>query len=226
MQCVILAAGRGTRMGELTETKPKPLIKVAGKPIIEHIVSALPSEITELIIIVGYKGDMIREYCGEQFLGRRVTYCEQENPVGGTGDALKCAKPVLTGKFLFMYGDDIHGAEAIERAVHSNHAMLSARSEYPERYGVLVQNEDGTLKEIIEKPSEPPSNLINIGGFVITTDIFNYPCNLSNSGECYVTDMLSLYAKDFPVQVLVQDTWIPIGYPEDIEKAERILSQK
>ncbi len=74
MQCVILAAGGGTRMRPLTLVRPKPLIIIASKPLIEHIVGALPSEIDSLIMVVCYKADMIRDYCGEIFLGRPVTY--------------------------------------------------------------------------------------------------------------------------------------------------------
>ncbi len=137
-----------------------------------------------------------------------------------------CAREVLHGKFLFMYGDDIHGREALEKAVQCEHAILGTYSDTPEKYGVLVPNEDGTLKAIIEKPTNPPSNIINIGGFVISESIFDYIVPVSASGEHYVTDMLTEYAKDNPVQILTQDVWIPVGYPEDIEKAEKMLCSK
>ncbi len=223
MQCVILCAGKGTRMQSLTEQCPKPLVKVLDKPILEYIVEALPSEIDELVLIVGYLKEQIIELCGDEYLGKKVTYCEQENFAGGTGDALVRAKDVLHGKFLFMYGDDIHGKETLKKAVAQEHAILGTYSETPERYGVLVPNEDSTLKAILEKPQNPPSNLINIGGFVITPDIFNYTVPVSHLGEILVTDMLTEYAKDHPVQILEQDLWIPIGYPEDVVKAEARL---
>ena len=70
MQCVILAAGEGTRMRPLTLAMPKPLVPVCGVPLIEHIVRPLPKVIDELIIVIGYKGEMIREYCGEEFMER------------------------------------------------------------------------------------------------------------------------------------------------------------
>lgn len=224
MQCVILCAGKGTRMRPLTDTCPKPLLRVAGRPILDHIIDALPDAIDEVILVVGYRKEQITEYCGDRHLGRTIRYCEQEDPAGGTGAALLCAKDMLTGKFLFMYGDDIHGKEVLERAVACDHAILSTRSEHPERYGVLVPHEGGTLKEIIEKPTVPPSDLINIGGFVLNTSIFEYEVPVSTSGELYVTDMLTEYAKDHPVRILEQDRWIPIGYPEDIGKAEKMLA--
>jgi UDP-N-acetylglucosamine diphosphorylase / glucose-1-phosphate thymidylyltransferase / UDP-N-acetylgalactosamine diphosphorylase / glucosamine-1-phosphate N-acetyltransferase / galactosamine-1-phosphate N-acetyltransferase len=213
-------------MRPLTDNCPKPLISVNGKPILEHIVSALPTEIDELVLIVGYLKEHIMVHCGDEYLGRKVTYCAQENFAGGTGDALKYARDVLRGKFMFMYGDDIHGSETLKQAVQEDHAILSTYSDTPEKFGVLVANEDGTLKEILEKPQHPPSNLINIGGFVINTSIFNYDVPVSNVGELYVTDMLTAYAKHNPVKILEQNLWIPLGCPADIEKAEKILAER
>lgn len=223
MQCVILCAGKGVRMKPLTDTCPKPLIRVQGKPILEHIVSALPSEIDEIVLIVGYLKEQIMDMCGDEYLGKKVVYRAQDNFAGGTGDALRCAEDVLHGKFMFMYGDDIHGSATLKRAIQEDHAILSTHSATPEKYGVLVPNPDGTLKEILEKPEHPPSDLINIGGFVINTSIFTYDTPVSTVGELYVTDMLSAYAKDNPVKILEQDLWLPIGYPEDIQKAEAVL---
>jgi glucose-1-phosphate thymidylyltransferase len=196
---------------------------VCGKPILEHIVGALPPQIDELVLIVGYRKEQIMEHCGVEYFGKTVTYCEQENFAGGTGEALMCARSVLHGKFLFMYGDDIHGKEALVRAIACDHAILGTYSDTPEKYGVLVPNVDGTLQSIIEKPKVPPSNLINIGGFVINESIFEYIVPVSASGELYVTDMLTEYAKEYPVQILEQETWIPIGCPEDIPRAEKLL---
>lgn len=213
-------------MQSLTDSLAKPLIKICGKTILDHIVEALPSEITDLVLVVGYRAEQIKEHCGEQFHGRSVTYVTQEDYAGGTGDALMCAKELLHGRFLFMYADDIHGKDALAKVVEEDHAMLGMISETPERFGVLVQNEDGTLKEIIEKPEHPTSNLVNIGGFVVTPDIFSYDVPVSHLGELLVTDMLTEYAKEHPVKIITQDVWLPIGYPEHIEAAEKVLCPK
>ncbi|MBP9836302.1 MAG: NTP transferase domain-containing protein, partial [Candidatus Pacebacteria bacterium] len=174
MQCVILAAGKGTRMRPLTETVPKPLVKVCGKPLLQHIVEALPVEIDEIILVVNYLEDQIRAFCGTEFCGRKVQYVTQANPSGGTGDALLCTKSLLKGRFLFMYADDIHGAKALEAVISHPYAMLAAHSHEPQHFGVIELNADGTLKSIQEKPEVPPSNFINIGGMVLDLDIFNY----------------------------------------------------
>ncbi len=223
MQCVIICAGKGTRMRPLTDTVPKPLILVCGKPILQHIVEALPSEITELILVVGYKKEQIEDFCGAEYCGKKVTYVTQGNFAGGTGDALLCTKGLVTGKFMFMFADDIHGKEALATLVTNEHAILSTHSDTPERFGVFVLNEDGTLKEIIEKPEVPPSNLISTGVFVAYPSIFEYPLHPSPSGELYATDLISQYTKDFPMQVIEQTEWLPIGYPEHIAQAEAML---
>ncbi|MCA9360313.1 NTP transferase domain-containing protein [Candidatus Nomurabacteria bacterium] len=225
MQCVILAAGKGTRMLPLTKTIPKPLIKVCGKPILDHIVEALPANITELVIVTNYLEEQIRAHCGEEFYGRKVTYVHQDNPAGGTGNALLCTKNLLTGKFIVLNGDDIHGAEALVEAVQEPYSILAVYSETPELFGVLEKNEDGTLKAIVEKPKEPTSNLVNTGGFVTDLALFENDVAVSDAGELYATDMLTQCASFKKVKIIEQKKWLPIGYPEDIKKAEYILEK-
>lgn len=227
MQCVILAAGKGTRMRPLTDIVPKPLITVSGKPILDHLIEALPSVVTEIILVTNYLEEQIRSRYGDHWHGRSVTYVTQDNSSGGTGAALLCAKDVVTGKFLLLNGDDIYGAQGLERLVGINQGLFAYRVDQPKRFGVLVQNEDGTLLEIIEKPEHPPSNLVNIGGYVLQPQIFEYETAVDQRlGEILVTDMVTKFAVDFPMQVIEQELWIPIGYPEDIKKAEAILGAK
>lgn len=211
-------------MMPLTENTPKPLIEVCGTPLIEHIVAALPSEITELVLVVNYLEEQIRAFCGNEYMGRSVTYVVQEDPKAGTGDALFCAESVIMGKFLLMYADDIHGAVALKKVVAREHCVLASYSDTPEKFGVFGLNDDGTLKSIIEKPQDPPSNFVNTGGgHVFTQDIFKYKPTLSDLGEYLLTDSITEYAQDHPVDVIEQELWIPVGCPEDIDKAEAML---
>ena len=226
MQCVILAAGKGTRMRPLTETMPKPLIPVCGKPILDHIIEALPSEVTEVILVTNYFEEQINEYYGTEWGGRSFKYVTQENPSGGTGAALMCAKDLVTDKFLFMYADDIHGEVALAEVCKEDHAILAMPTEEPEHFGILVLNEDDTLKEIVEKPAreEAPSNLANISGWVMQPEIFNHEPEVDERlGEVLVTDMLTEYAKIHPVKVIEQNVWIPIGNPDQLKQAEEII---
>lgn len=225
MQCVILAAGKGTRMRPLTETIPKPLVKVAGKPLLDHIVESLPSAVDELIIVTGYLEEKIHEHCGDEFYGRKVTYVRQEEQKG-TGHALWLCKDLLKGRFLFMFADDLHGKDDIARVTSYSRAMLTYQTEHPERFGIVVRHPDGTLAEIIEKPTHPPSNMASTGVMVLDTHIFEYELTIEKNGEFFLTDVIEEYAKDYPIAVVEQHLWIPVGYPEDIEKAEMLLNQQ
>ncbi len=222
MQCVILAAGKGTRMRPLTNTVPKPLVKVAGKSLLDHIVESLPSSVEELIIVTGYLEESIRTHCGQEFHGKKVTYVHQSEQKG-TAHALWLCKEHLQGRFLFMFADDLHGKDDIARVTSYSRAMLTFQTDTPERFGIVVRHPDGTLADIIEKPEHPPSNLASTGVMVLDTHIFEYEVKSEKNGEFYLTDIIEEYAQKYPIAVVEQRLWIPIGYPEDIEKAEHKL---
>jgi len=225
MQAVILAAGEGKRMRPLTEHMPKPLIEIAGKPIIEHIIDALPPEIDEVVIVVGYKADMIIKRLGNSYGGRAIRYVHQWMPAG-TAHALSIARPFLSGTFLFMNADDIHGKEALAQALAHPLAILVSPHETPQKFGVIELGKDGTLTAIAEKPEEPKSNLVNTGAMVLDERIFTYPSERHDNGEYYITDPFSSMAKDHAVKVIEQELWIPVGCPEDIPLAEEILKNR
>lgn len=226
MQAVILAAGEGRRMRPLTLERPKPLIAVAGRPILGHIIDALPKEIDEVIFVVGYKAEMIKEHFGKTYNGRSITHVHQRT-VTGTAGALRLAKPFLkNGRFMLMCGDDIHGGDAIKEALSYPLALLVAEHSNPSKFGVIELATDGSLAHIVEKPDVPPSNLVSTGAMVLDDRIFEYEAKRHGNGEYYVPDALNLLAKDHRVAVVRQNIWIPIGYPEDIPIAEKRLRKK
>lgn len=222
MQCVILAAGKGTRLRPLTDNCPKPLVQVGEKMLLDHIVDALPTAVDELIIVIGYLGNQIKEHCGAEFHGRKVTYVEQIEQ-NGTAKALWLCKDLLRGRFLFMFADDIHGKKDIARVASFSRGMLTMTSDTPERFGVVVRNPNGTLAEMIEKPTHPPSNLVSTGVMVLDEHIFEFEPETPVKGEYYLTEVIERYAKEYPIAVVEEHLWIPIGYPEDIERAEKML---
>ena len=226
MQAVILAAGEGTRMRPLTLERPKPLIEVSGRPILEHILDALPPEVEEVIIVVGYKGDMIRKHLGDAYNGRAIRYVHQWMPAG-TAHALSVARPFITGKFLFLNGDDIHGPEALAEAIKHQYAIVAAPHEDPSKFGVIELNEDGTLKRLVEKPKEPATNLVSTGALVLDEKVFGYPAPKHEvTGEYFLTEPFASLSADYPVRVIEQPLWIPVGYPDDIGRAEEILKER
>ncbi|MCR4285268.1 MAG: sugar phosphate nucleotidyltransferase [Candidatus Kaiserbacteria bacterium] len=225
MQCVILAAGKGTRLRPLTDNCPKPLVKVAGKPLLDHIVEALPTAVDELIIVVGYLGGMIEEYCGKEFHGRKVTYITQEEQKG-TAHALWLCKDLIKGRFLFLFADDIHGKEDLARATSYIRSILVASVTNPEKFGIVVRNPDGTLGLMIEKPEHAPSNCASTGAMILDEHIFEFEPETPVKGEYYLTEVIERYAQEYPIAVVEEHLWIPIGYPEDIIRAETILGAK
>src|SRR3989338_1354344 len=108
MQVIILAAGRGTRFGKLTEKTPKSLLKVNGKPILEYTLSSLPSQIKEIHIVIGHLGNQIIGHFGNNYAGRKINYITSAE-LNGTGGAVWQARPFLKkGWFLVLNGDDIY----------------------------------------------------------------------------------------------------------------------
>lgn len=225
MQCIILAAGKGTRLRPLTETTPKPLVPVAGKPLLDHIVEAIPAAVDELIIVTGYLGEQIRAYCGEEFHGRKVTYVEQLEQ-NGTAKALWLCKDLIKGRFLFLFADDIHGKEDLARAMSYTRSLLVASVDAPEKFGIVVRNPDGTLGLMIEKPEHAPSNCASTGAMVLDEHIFEFPPQTQVNGEYYLTEVIERYAQQYPVAVVEQSTWIPIASVEDVERANTLLGHQ
>ncbi len=224
MQAVILAAGEGKRMQPLTFERPKPLIHVAGRPILEHILDVLPPEIDEIILVVGYKAEMIEKHLGGEYKGKSIRYVHQWMPAG-TAHALSIARPFLSGKFLFLNADDIHAPEALAEALTHPLAILVSPYDEPQKMGVIALKDDGTLHSITEKPEHPVGNLVNTGAMVLDERIFKYPSPRHDNGEYYITDPFSSLAKDSPVKVVTQSLWIPVGSPADISKAEEVLKE-
>ena len=175
MKCVILAAGKSLRMRPLTETMPKPLLKVANVAILEYNLLHLKKFVDEIIIVIGYKGDMIKDYFGDYFEGIKLTYVEQKEQKG-TGHALLQVKDLLHEKFIMLNGDCIYSEKDIDACVVYNYAILGSEVNDPEHYGVMEykDSESGqVLINIIEKSSTPISNLINAGLYVLDESIFD-----------------------------------------------------
>ncbi len=222
MQAVILAAGRGTRMLPLTETTPKPLIKVADEPLLTHIMRNLPDTVDEVILVIGHLGEQILAHYGNEFEGKRLVYVWQERATG-TADALNLTRDLVKGTFLLLLGDDIVGKESLTQATAHGLAVLGFAHDEPQHFGVILTDQDDNLVEIIEKPENPPGNLINTGSMVLDSRIFELikptPKDHENWLTWYITDL----AKERPVKVIRQKEWCPVGRIQDIPRAESFL---
>jgi len=219
MKAVILAAGQGIRMRPLTLTRPKPLLDLAGKPLLERIVSALPLQIDELILVIGYKGNQIKKFLGKNYRGRKIIYVWQKEMLG-TGHALKlCQSHLDSERFLLLYADDIHGARGLKNVLRYNLALMVAESKNPSRFGVVLINKEGKITSIQEKPKVPKSNLVFTGAGVLDNKIFNYSTQQSSTGEYYLTEMINQLIQKNDVFAQLSSSWVPIGNPEELKRA-------
>ncbi len=226
MQAVILAAGRGTRMGALTDTVPKPMLRVAGRTLLEHKFDALPETVEEVIIIVGYLGGVIRAAYGDTHKGRRIVYVEQPNIVGGTADALWRARPHLTDRFLVLMGDDIYSPHDIESVCRHEWALLAARVPNVSRGGALIV-EDGMLTNIIEHTQTGPG-LVSTNLFALDTRVFQQEPVPKAPGSTErglpQTVLVASQTLQIPLSVTEATAWIQITMPEDLGNAAKLLS--
>lgn len=227
MQAVILAAGEGKRLRPLTDDRPKPMVLVGGKPILEYTLSILPKIVDEVILVVGYKQEKIREYFGEEWEGRRLHYIDQPEPKG-TGEALARTQHLLDGDpFLMLFADDMYHPEDLDALVSSDHpALLVKEHGHPERMGVCAVSDEGILLELEEKPKQPKGNLVNVGPALLHHDIFDFNIAepILENGESNLPAQIGRLLHIRPVRAFRARFWHPIGYPEDVDRAHEYVS--
>lgn len=220
VQAVVLAAGEGTRMRPLTYTRPKVMLPVFNKPILEHLVEELKQAgINDIVFVVGYRDDTIREHFGDgSEWGIKIDYVTQRKQLG-TADALRSSSHLLEDRFLMLNGDAIINSKDIENITdNSSMAMGVFKVENPQDFGVVELN-GNNITGIIEKPEEPPNNLINAGIYCFNQDILKAIDDTPKSkrGEYEITDSIELLLKDgHELKAKEISTWIDVGYPWDL----------
>ncbi len=226
MQAVIMAAGLGTRLRPHTLTVPKPMLPVAGRPILEWTLESLPAEIDEVILVVGYLKEKITEHFGDSWQGRRVRYVEQAELLG-SGHALGQCASFLNGKFLVLNGDDLYGRDDIASACSRELAILAKPAESKGRYGAFRTDAAGNVIGIIEGADVEPGGLVNAGLYVLDMRFFSYPLvPIKDGAEFGLPQTVVTMAKDHPVAIVRAEFWCPIGYPEDLAKATAELEAR
>jgi UDP-N-acetylglucosamine diphosphorylase/glucosamine-1-phosphate N-acetyltransferase len=233
MKAVLLAAGEGVRLLPITATRPKHLIKVGGKPILQFCLEAVKNAgITETIIVTHYMGDAIRHYFGDgEKLDLCISYVEQK-AVLGTGNATSVAEPYVDDDFVLVYGDLLFGADAVKNVLQSYKRGKTAAVmgvvpvDKPESYGIIELDEEKKVKRVVEKPAagKEPSNLANAGVYVLSQEIFDKikQTKASVRGEWELTDAVTLLAQEgktvLAAEILKED-WFDVGRPWDLLNA-------
>ncbi len=231
MKAWVLSAGEGTRMRPLTANIPKPLLPVAGKPFLRHVVEALrDGGVSDLTILIGWQAKRVREAFGHgEALGVRIGYAEQAERLG-TAHAIGLAKDHVDGPFLALNGDIVLTAKTVKGILDlhrktSAPVVAVAESPNPSQFGV-VDLKGGKVVGIEEKPKQPKSNLINAGVYAFTSDVFGLIEKTPKSprGEYEITDTLRLLLKEGDVYAFrMEEEWIDVGRPWDLLKANEIL---
>lgn len=221
MDAIILAAGKGTRLRPHTETTPKPLLPVQGRPILDWIIGALPP-VERLVVVVNYLAEQIEEYLGTQTHVHNWLTVRQTEP-RGTGDALmSCKGKVTSDKVMVLNGDDLIGRADLAALAAVPMGILAHAVDTPKDYGIIFRNTDGTLKEVVEKPEGLAApQLANIGGYMFPGGVFDLTLPLSKRGEYEITDAVSQLAARGGFRVVEANYWLPIGTIEQWEASQK-----
>lgn len=238
LKAIILSAGEGSRMRPLTLTKPKTMLPVAGKPIIQYNIESLRDNgITDILLIVRYKEEMVRNYFGDgSDFGVNIFYKTQKDFLG-TANAISYGEDFIDDSIIVLNGDIILDDEIIHEIIKKYNyltpdtLMLLTEVEDPSAFGV-VEIENGNIKSIVEKPKreEAPSNLVNAGIYIFNKDIFDKirKTEISERGEYEITDSVSLQIKDNKIVIghKTSKDWIDVGRPwELIEVNEDLIGK-
>lgn len=223
MQAVILAAGKSTRTYPLTITKPKPLLKIANKSLLEHNLENLSGIVDEAIIVVGYKKNLIKKYFGSKYKNIKIKYVEQKEQLG-TGHAALLAEHFIKDKFILMAGDDIYSKKDIRNCIKHRYSILVKKTKNWKNFGVVVER-NGILLDFVEKPEKFVSDLINTAFYVLDKKIFHYLHKIKKSkrNEYEFPDALKLLSNNKEINCIRAIQWLPIVYAWDLLKADRAL---
>ncbi len=232
---IIPVAGVGTRLRPHTHTLPKVLLHVAGKPIIAHILDDLPSlGITEAVLIVGYMGDLVRDYVVRNYPSLKAHFVEQPERLG-LGHAVSLAAAHVDDRpVLIILGDTIFEADLRGVLAGNTHSIGVKAVEDPRRFGIVETDRNGKVTLLVEKPERPASNLAITGIYFFThaapllaaLDEIQQK-DIRTKGEFQLTDAMELMVQHgetlttFPVA-----GWYDCGKTETLLETNRVLLEK
>ncbi|WP_247005003.1 sugar phosphate nucleotidyltransferase [Halosolutus gelatinilyticus] len=228
---VVLAAGEGRRLRPLTHHRPKPMLPVVSKPILEHVFDSLiAAGVTDIVVVVGYGRNRIQSYVGSSYRDATIRYVVQDRQLG-TGHALLTARSVVDGRCLVINGDQIVTSDLVDEVLSDHDATDSVatigvlnRAEVGEYGGVLL--DDDRVTEIIERPSDDQNYRLNAGVYALEPTVFDaVEAATPDAGEHSLTDAFRRVIEwGEPVRGVVSPgPWIDVKYPWDLLQATETL---
>src|SRR3989304_10039914 len=234
MRAIIPVAGIGTRLKPHTHSTPKALLNVGGKPIIAHILDKLLEEgINKATFVIGYLGDMIKEYVEKKYPSVKSSFVEQEK-MEGLGHAIYTAIPTFDDDEIFIIlGDTIFDVNLKEVFKNKISSLGVKEVDDPSRFGVAVL-ENGYIKKLVEKPTTPVSNLALVGLYYIAnSDALIKSLNnlvqkdIRTKGELQLTDALQMMLDDGEkIKTFDVNGWYDCGKPETLLSTNKFLLDK
>ncbi len=227
MKCVILAAGEGKRMHPLTFTRPKVMIPIANKPILEwNLINAVNAGIKEFIFVVSYKSEMVRSYFenGKKW-DINIEYVNQGD-AQGTAHAIGMVEKFVDD-FIVLCGDTIFGQQDIKNVLTDSNSMGLFKIENAKEYGI-VDTKGNKVVKIFEKMQEPFSNIINAGIYHFNKKIFEYikKTKKSSRGEYEITDSINMMLEKTDIKGVNLEEWRDVVYPWNLLDANEEILKK
>jgi glucose-1-phosphate thymidylyltransferase len=235
MKGIILHGGHGTRLRPLTHTGPKQLLPIANKPMSEYCLDALKNAgVSEIAIIIGgVAANKVQEYYGDgKNFGVKITYVTQDEPRGIAHAINICKDFIKNEKFIVFLGDNIIKKDISDyRKEFENSefaaSILLCEVDNPSQFGIADLNPDGSIKKIMEKPKDPPTNLAVTGIYFLTPKIFDVISRLKPSwrNELEITDALQMLLEEGNKigYYMITDYWKDTGTPNDIIHANKVI---
>jgi dTDP-glucose pyrophosphorylase len=232
MKAVVLVAGKGTRMAKDYEG-PKHLLPVAGKPVLEYVLDALPEIVDGIVLVVGgpHEQKIRQHFSGGEYRGRRIEFAEQREQLGLAHAFWSAKKQVAgsspDGRWLGMVGDDIFGKDDLKHLSREPLAVLVHQVDNPESFGVLVTDENNYIVQAVEKPKEYVSNLASAMAMVMDERFFALEGNLEPSarGEYETPDAwMMLIREGVRIKAVEAELWLPVNDKKQLEAAEKVLA--
>jgi NDP-sugar pyrophosphorylase family protein len=235
MKALILAGGRGKRLGEISNDKNKCMLEIGGKPLIEYSLDcASRTEISEIVIVVGYRAEDIINTYGNKYNGKPIKYVIQ-SPQKGLVHAIECAQEAIEGEdFMLMLGDEL--------LVNPAHQAMTEKYKKENLFGIcgvvkvedknlikktyaIIQGEDEQIFRLIEKPTKPMNNMMGTGNCIFKNEILSYipqtPIN-QKRGEKELPDLIQCAIDEGKIvkSFVICDQYFNINEPAEINRVK------